>query len=241
MKTLLWVVITCTTFATTNITAQNFWKRHINGVGDITERTVDMPPFTGVSNGYACKVHLTQGSTQEVQLRGQANILDNLILKVKEGVLVIRYDRMVRRSKPVDIYITIPSLHLAKLSGSGNFNTLTKFSKLSDLTIGVSGSGNMTLDVETTEIDGKISGSGNVRLIGNANMLDFGISGSGNLNAERLMVEECMIKVSGSGDAVVHANKYLTANVSGSGNVKNLGSDARIESKVSGSGSVKSL
>ncbi len=239
MKTYLIGFILLLAIQETN--AQNFWKRSIRGEGPVVTRDVELTSFSGVSSGFSANVYLTQGDEQKVTLHGQANILDNLRLDVKGSVLKIRYDRMVRRAEPVEIYITLPHLDLVRLSGSGNIKTETDFSRLGDLEVQVSGSGGMHLDIDAQEVYGKVSGSGRINLAGQADAMTLSISGSGNLNALDLDLQHCDASISGSGNVKVSVNQSLVASVSGSGNIRYRGKGVRIDSKVSGSGSVRSL
>lgn len=221
--------------------AQNFWKGNISGEGPVITRTLDIDDFDGVVNGFSCDVEITQGNTHKVIVEGQENILDNLILKAEGGILKIKYDRMVRRASKVKIYLTMPTLTRASLSGSGDMRTTNHFDGLQDLEVGISGSGNLTLNASAKSINTRISGSGSVVLEGDTQGLEVSISGSGNLDARGMGADECLVGISGSGNATVFVNQTLEAKVSGSGNVRYKGDVAKVQSRVSGSGSVRSL
>ncbi len=225
----------------TPVIGQNFWKGSIRGEGPTVEKEINLTGFEGVRNGFSCDVHLTQGNSHKIIVKGQQNIIDNLRFDVKDKALRIKYDRMVRRAEPVHIYITLPTLTVATVSGSGDLETVTPFRDLGELDVAVSGSGNVDLDVQATEIRGKVSGSGGIRLEGSTGQLDVGISGSGNVRAIDLKAQDCTVSVSGSGNATVYSSGSLNANVSGSGNVRYKGSNVQVRSRVSGSGSIKAI
>ena len=66
----------------------------------------------------------------------------------------------------VKIYITMPTLTKASLSGSGDMRTTNRFDNLDNLEVGISGSGNLTLAASAKSIDARMSGSGSVVLAG---------------------------------------------------------------------------
>ena len=224
-----------------NSNAQNWWKRSIRGEGPVVSRIVDLAPFDGVKSGFSCDIILTQGPNQKVEIEGQENILDNLRFDVDAGVLRIKYDRMVRRAENVKVYITIPKLTVATVSGSGDMETTNRFTGLDELEVGVSGSGDLDLDIEARYVYGKVSGSGDIDLEGRTDRLEVSISGSGGMDADDLTSNICEVSVSGSGGATVYAREAINARVSGSGSIKYKGNPAQVTSKVSGSGGIRAL
>jgi hypothetical protein len=108
-----------------------------------------------------------------------------------------------------------------------------------NLTLGVSGTGTLDLDVKGKTLKTEISGSGSVILKGYASYNDILMSGSGNLNAFNLELETAKIKVSGSGVAEINVSNSLDASVLGSGSVKHKGNTKTVTKKQFGSGLVE--
>lgn len=223
--------------AMTTITAQDWGWNGIKGEGPKVTKTLNLDNFDGFTMAISGNVYIKQGSKQSVTVEAQQNIIDNIVTEVSDKQWKIKFDKNVRHHDGIKIYITLPTLTKAYVSGSGDIIGETKFTGLNNLTTGVSGSGDIKLEVEAKDIDGKISGSGNVRLSGSANSINIGISGSGDFYADNLTVENGTVKISGSGDATVNASESLMVQVSGSGDVKYKGRP-RLSAKVSGSGDV---
>ncbi len=219
-------------------TAQNWgsWNG-IKGEGPKVTKTLDVDAFDGFTMAISGNVYLKQGSKQSVTIEAQQNIIDNIVKEVSDKQWKIKFDKNVRNHDGVKIYITIPTLTKAYVSGSGDIIGETKFTGLGNLVTGISGSGDIRLEVQAKDIDGKISGSGSVKLSGSANALNIGISGSGDFYADGLKAQSGIIKISGSGDCTVDAADELSVQVSGSGDVKYKGRP-RLSAKVSGSGDV---
>lgn len=217
--------------------AQDWGWNGIKGEGAKVTKTLDVASFDGFTMAVSGNVYLKQGSKQSVTIEAQQNIIDNIVTEVADKQWKIKFDKNVRQHDGIKIYITIPTLTKAYVSGSGDIIGETKFTGLDNLTTGISGSGDIRLDVEAKDIDGKISGSGNVKLTGSANALSISISGSGDFYADGLKTQNGTITISGSGDCTVDAADALTVRVSGSGDVKYKGRP-RLSAKVSGSGDV---
>ena len=235
MKRIL-TLVALTAFAFTSVNAQK-----ISGEGSVVKKEIDVDGFTGVSLGFAGDVYLTQGSSYNVVVEAQQNIIDNLKREVRNGVWYVKHDKNVKNSKGVKVYITMPTLDYASVAGSGNLITETKFTGLGNLKATVSGSGNLKLDVEASDVTGGISGSGKIVLKGTGSSLDMSISGSGDIYAEDLKVEDCDVAISGSSNAKVWVTGDLDASISGSGDIRYKGDAPKVRARVSGSGDVREM
>jgi len=212
----------------------------IKGEGDIVKQEIKLESLRGINLGISGDVVLTQGSPQKIVVEGQQNIIDNIEREVKGGLWNIRFDKNVRESKNVTVYITLQDLEEISLTGSGSVRSTNKFAGLDDLDISVVGSGEITLVYEANTTDLNLSGSGSIDLAGTSDELSIAISGSGDVIAGDLKANDCEIQISGSGDARVNVNQTLSAQISGSGDVHYSG-NASINSQISGSGEVTKI
>jgi hypothetical protein len=210
----------------------------ISGQGDVTEETLYVDEFNGFISTIAADIYLTQGDKQEVVIEAQQNIIDNINLdRLDDGIWTIGYHRPVISAKPVKIYITIPTLTKAAISGSGDLKGLTPFTGLDNLKLMISGSGSMDLETESNKMDVVISGSGDIKITGETGNLDLLISGSGSFQGSDLVTTKADLTISGSGGARVAVEDFLQVFVSGSGSVYYSG-NPEIDVRVSGSGRV---
>ena len=220
--------------------AQNWLKGSISGEGDVVRQEISVERFTGISLDFSGDIILVQGSGQKVTVEAQQNIIDNIKTEVKDGVWHVRYEKNVRKAKPVKIQIMVPELDYVAVSGSGDIQTDGHFAKQEDLKLRVSGSGDIKMSVDARTVESSISGSGSVTLAGSGNSNEIHISGSGDVYAADFRVTDCSISISGSGDARVYAEGNLEVKVSGSGDVKYKG-DANVKARISGSGDVSKM
>ena len=209
----------------------------ITGEGEIVTKEISLDAIHGFKLHTVGEVVLTQGSPQKVVIEGQQNIIDNITHSVNNGIWEIDFDKDVRNAKPVTIHITLSTLDKAEINGSGKIRSATKFTGLTDLNLSIAGSGHTTLEYDASKTDLDLNGSGKVNLSGTSNTLSISIDGSGNVMADQLIVENCDVHISGSGNAFVNVNKNLDTSISGSGNVRYLG-NAHVNTKINGSGVV---
>lgn len=241
MKTfkLLYLVLILATVFNAPLSAQNWWKNGMRGEGPKVTKTLNLDNFNAVGLSLSADVYLKQGNSQQVTIEGQENIINNIVTDVSGNYWKIKFDRPVRNHDGIKIYITIPTLTKAYISGSGGIFGQTKFTGLNELYLGISGSGDLELDFDASSTESKISGSGDMKLGGSTNDLAITISGSGDISAYDLSAQSCNIRISGSGGAKVDVQENLEVRVSGSGDVYYEGRP-RLSSKISGSGDVTS-
>lgn len=197
--------------------------------------------FSGIGIGVHADVYYSPGNTHEIRIEGEASDVDDLITKVEDGFLQIKYeDWKIRRSK-LTIHVTSSELEAVKMSGSGLFEAAAPISA-EEMELAISGSGNIVFKkLESDEIGVRISGSGDVILdSGSADELDLIISGSGKMDAESFEVNEFSVVISGSGSARITAKEDLEVKISGSGKVYYHG-NPRVNSVSSGSGKAIAL
>jgi hypothetical protein len=209
-----------------------------------TSQKREVSAFTEISLRIGANVHLKQGNTQSVEVKGKESTLGKLITEVSNRKLVIRYPNESFFSKwnpgTVDVYVTIPQIDGLSISGSGSI--------LSDgmiesriLDVMVSGSGDVKLgDLKAEKVSATLSGSGNIHLLGKQSADEFKavISGSGNIKASDFPANNVDVKIVGSGNCRVNSVKKLFVRLAGSGNVSYRGNPT-IDSSVAGSGTVK--
>ncbi|NQZ75211.1 MAG: DUF2807 domain-containing protein [Ekhidna sp.] len=209
------------------------------------KRTIELDDFNELSLGIAATVYLKQGSSTEVEISCDDDILDEIEFEMRGDKLVIKREGKWNwnngwRKSDVDIYITMQQIEALSVSGSGLIKGQNQLDT-DDIRLSVSGSGDMELDLNSDELDMRISGSGSIRLNGSANEAEAKISGSGKVKAEDLEVNTFDASISGSGSCYITASDEITANISGSGSVYYSGDPKRVNSNSSGSGKVRKM
>lgn len=208
----------------------------LKGEGDVETRTLVINDIEEVNVSGSPRVFITKGEQQRVEVKGQANVLDELETEVNGGVWDVTFRRCLRDHEPVEVYITVPELTAASVGGSGYLELQDVFES-GDFDASVSGSGDMRLQLDTDHLSSRISGSGTITAAGEANRHDLSISGSGNNNSFELRSEEAVVDISGSGQAEVNVRRSLNVDISGSGRVYHKG-NPKVNADVSGSGKV---
>ncbi|MEJ8755543.1 head GIN domain-containing protein [Pontibacter sp. H259] len=211
-------------------------KNCIKGEGPVETRLLNLDSFSRIEANGDFNVFITQGPTQKVEVRGEPNILDQLQTDITNSTWKITHDNCVRRSKEVEVFITLPVYESLYLNGSGYIQGQQHITA-SDLDIAVNGSGKISLDVDASKIISRVTGSGKVHLQGSAPVHRINMSGSGRAETYGLASENVSVTLSGSGVAQVSAATLLDVSISGSGIVYYKG-EPTVNQEISGSGKV---
>lgn len=218
------------------------WGKRINGNGNVLtiERTTGDYDAISVSGWF--DVELVEGQEGKITLKGEENLLEHIVTKVKNGSLSIRVEKgynLQPKSWKTGIHITVPieQINTIVMSGSGDIVS-KKTLKAEDFKTVMSGSGDITLNLEVETLSASMSGSGDIKLSGRADSFEATISGSGDIEAYGLKADNVTATVSGSANIKVTANKMLKARVSGSGNISYRGNPEKVDTKTSGSANI---
>lgn len=220
-----------------SLNAQNF--KTIRGEGRVVTQDRNSGNFNEIYTHGSFDVEITDASSHSVKVEAQQNLQEYIEVEIKGSELHIRNKKgyTIKGEKEIMIHITAPALKGIYLSGSGNINSTNQLTGSQQFEIKSSGSGNISLNIETSSLQSSISGSGNITLKGKTNSFEGKIAGSGNIRAREMQSAITSVKISGSGSAQVVATEKLDTKIAGSGDVKYWG-DASVSSKVAGSGTV---
>ncbi len=227
----------------TSVQAQWWSNKKVNGNGNYTTQNRNVSSYDAVSLTGGMDVELVAGTEGKLTVEAESNLMEYITTEVSGGTLKISVEKGVslRPSKNHGIKVTVPvkEIEEVNLTGSGDiWNTGTLHA--SEFKIGLTGSGDIKLNINSQNIDGSITGSGDVALRGNTNNLNCKTTGSGDFKAYDLQAEEVNAQISGSGDMEVNASKLLKARISGSGDIRFKGKPEKQDFKTFGSGSISS-
>ena len=186
-----------------------------NGSGPIISQTLDLSGLTGVDFQTAGAVTVALGTTQQVMVRGEENIINLLKTDVINGIWEIGFDECVNNISELRIDITVPEFDSAELSGAGTINAET----------------------DSNQFDTTLTGAGTITITGGSTQHNVTLEGSGTIEAFGMVATEATVDLAGEGTIRVRANERLTVDLSGAGAVFYKG-DPMLDIRISGAGEV---
>ncbi len=216
-----------------------------------TKKALDLPEFKSIYVNSNYTVYLKQTNKQEVTMEALPEIAELTKIFVENGVLMINVERKpdnpnksiwakiddIKLNPTMKVMVSAKNINELQVNGGGKI--ISENSIASDyLSLAVSGSGSMDLDIKGNNVKTEVSGSGSISIKGYASSNDIYISGSGSLKSFTCDLENAKIKMSGSGSAEMTVTNNLEATVLGSGTIKHKGNTKTVTKKVYGSGAV---
>jgi D-alanyl-D-alanine carboxypeptidase len=210
----------------------------IVGSGNLTTKNFNLSDFTEVAAQSGFQLELVQSSTFSVEVTADDNVMDYINVNKSGNTLKIRpqWNRSFR-SATLIAKITMPDLYEIKLSG-GSGASISGFSSLHDLSVGLSGGSSVTGDITAGDAYFNLSGGSQVNLQGTADDLDVNGSGGSQLELEAFAVNNADVNLSGGGRATVNVNGTLDVNLSGGSHVIYVGEPTSIDSNLSGDSTI---
>jgi len=214
-----------------------YFPHDIEGNYNVVTVTRNVSGFTGVENCGSLQVKIIQDSVAFVEIEGEENLIPYINTDVHGDILKIDIERHRNLDShyPIIVYVHTPTLGSVEMSGSGSIQSETLTAQ--QVSLKISGSGNITVPVNVTKVNARIDGSGDIFLSGSATQADFEIDGSGDIHAYSMTTKECMADIAGSGSIYTTVTDVLDVVISGSGNVYYSGNPV-VSVSVLGSGQV---
>ena len=216
MKNAIFKGLAIVTILLTSCTAEVYL-----GSGDIVSETRTLPSLDKLKVSGVFEVNIRYGTTQEVEILADDNILNKIRTRVINNKLVVDFKDGNYRNVSATINLTLEDLKEVHYTGSG-FIEIDDFFELGTLDLENIGSGSFYLNQ------------------GSSTKLKWRNEGSGSLEAKNFMASEINIDIKGSGDSYVNCSELLDVAIEGSGNVYYLG-EPTLNMNISGSGRVVRL
>ena len=217
MKTLLItlaVIIIIIFFIKNNLT-----KNNIQGSGNIISESRELNNFTSIILLGSIDVNIKTSESNNCVVVADDNLIPYIKTEVVNNKLNISLNESYSSEEKLVVNINTPNYDEVSLSGSGNINIL---------------------DFKNNNLSLNISGSGNITGNGEVETLVVKINGSGNLMSKEIKSKSATITINGSGVGKVFASDSISAKINGSGNIKYFGNPENVDSIINGSGDINS-
>jgi hypothetical protein len=133
--------------------------------------------------------------------------------------LVVKYDDNHNRKHDTYIYITMPELFGATLTGATDSKISGFSNDKSTFDFHLSGASYAQIDMVASDMNLNISGASHLRISGITTSMDADVSGASVLSAFNLTAEDAHVHVSGASEAKVNVTTSLHATASGASTI----------------------
>ncbi len=216
-KVLLMLVLT---ISSVSMMAQN----------EVISKTVELPSFDRISIGGAMKVEITQSATQQVVVEVDANLADQVGVKVVDGELRFSTGSF-KKAEVLKAKVSLPTLSSIEATGASFVETTNQFNG-NEISIEASGASHIIFEGAFDKVDVNSSGASKMTLKGNAKAMTAELSGASKLFADNFEVLSVNVEASGASTAYVNAKDNLEMSTSGASKIYHDESSQNIEKEV---------
>lgn len=210
------------------------------GNGVITEKTYD-GDIDQIKVSTSIDAEVIKSDTEKVVISAPSDIMDNIKVALKGGVLAVYVDSGFGNSistKNVKAKIYVKDFNQLSADSSADIKVLDTFTQdkvdvyisssasvdvanleANDLRIYTNSSGDFSGKIWAVNLGAYASSSGDINIFGKAKNATMDSNSSGDLKATDLIVENAILSASSSGDIVTSVSKSLTANANSSGEI----------------------
>lgn len=192
------------------------------GAGPQTSQTRAVGAFDRLSVSGDIDVEVGSGDSRDVVVTAGENVIDHVVTEASGGVLhlAIRDRGLVIGPDPYKhVSVTVPAAVLRNIRVEGS----------SDLRLG---------RIDTDELSIEVSGSGDVTASGTVGNLTATIDGAGDAHLFDLRARTATVTVQGAGDAELNVTDRLDVSVQGAGDVRYRGRPS-VRQTVEGAGDIR--
>ena len=191
--------------------------KKIKGSGNIISENRELTNFSSINLIGGIDVNIKFSDKYNCTVVSDENLIPYIKTEVVNNNLQISINKNYSSIEGIEVNVNAPEYDEVSISGSGDINIIDF--KNDNLSLNISGSGDITANGEVQTLIAKISGSGDI------------------ISAE-LISKSATITINGSGDAKIWASDSISAQINGSGDIEYYGNPLNVESKINGSGDI---
>ena len=152
---------------------------------ETTKPSAEIGSFNSISMMAACEISVEIGDFDDVKIKGDSVLVENIVIENKKGCLVIKEkNNSVIHHGSVKIDLRCPALQTIEMKGAGSVN-INGENKSDTMSINMNGAGSIKTDrIISKELSANVNGTGSLKLDNvTADNISLNMNGVGSLNA----------------------------------------------------------
>ena len=186
-------------------------------------KSYDLENFNAVELGDALQVRILRGTRFSVVARGEQPDLDDLELRVEDGVLTGNYRNGSASHKRTKLEISMPQIYSAVFEAATDASISGFTAPGSPFFLKASGASAILMSGNFEELELRVEGASEIALKGQVDVMDAVVSGASRLYARELTASEASVDIGGASEADLYVTGRLEGSVQGSSLLRYLG------------------
>lgn len=206
-------------------------------------KNVTVKNFNEITVSSGIDLYLTQGSSESVAIKSDAETLKDIVVEQSGGNLTIKFKDGINlsgmfKNRIIKAYVNYKTLTALAASGGSDVFTQNQM-KADKMAIHSSGGSDIKLNIVCKDLAIQSSGGSDIDLKGKAENMTLQASGGSDIDAYEFITEYAKVQASGGSDVNIYVNKGLEASASGGGDISFKGNASLKKTSSSKSGDVK--
>ena len=178
-------------------------------------RTYDLEDFNAVELGDALQIEILQGARFSVVAKGETDDLNDLELRVENGVLTGHYRNGSNSHKRSRLVIFMPELSAASFEAATTARIAGFNAPETTLLLQVSGASTALVEANYETLEVRVEGASELALRGHADAMNAVVGGASRLFARDLTAAAVSVNVGGASEATISVTDELAGSVQG--------------------------
>ena len=210
----------------------------INRQSDLSTQTRTVSGFTGVDAGQGIKVNIVHGDADNVVVTAPADYIDEIKTEVKNGTLVIHWDKKKNIKSPRNITVDVTTIGIVRVKASSGATVTTDTLTGDYLTFVASSGARINAMAKASKVIAESSSGASVMIAGKSQNVDFDASSGASISGDKLTAVNGKAEASSGASVTINANANLEAEASSGGRVRYSGTPTMVNVSSSSGGSI---
>lgn len=212
--------------------------KHIVGNGNVQQEEREITqPFNSVKVSTGIYLELIPGTTNQVVVEADENLLDYIVTRVEDGELRIYAERMISGAVSKKVQLTYTDLEAITTTSGAHVSINTPI-VADNLHVKSSSGSTIRGTVYVKDLSVKVSSGADISLSGQSKDIEVSASSGSTAQLRDLECLSCHAKASSGADAKVFCKDFIQAKATSGGVIKYYGNPKQVNNSNSKSGSV---
>ena len=238
MKTTLKIIVLFISILLTSCNANLNIGDGIDGSGNvITEKRNITDSFTKIEASTGVEVILEQGTTTEVEVEIDDNLMEYVITKVENGTLIAKIDGNITTTEAIIIRIKTAEIDGLEASSGASIRSKNTL-RGTKIAFETSSGSIINADLEYEKVVSEASSGSEITLSGKALIVETSSSSGSTINAKDLAANEIIAESSSGSNTTVNPIVFLNAKATSGSTIEYIQDAKKIIKKEGSGGSI---
>jgi hypothetical protein len=238
MKTTLKLVILLITIFLASCNANLNLGEGIDGSGNVvTEKRTIEAPFTKIDASTGVETIVEQGTTTEVEVEVDDNLMEHIVTRVENGTLIVKIEENINTMESAIVRVRTKTIEGLKSSSGATIRSKSTL-KGTNLALKSSSGSTINTDLEYEKVNCKSSSGSEIKLSGKALALETISSSGSEIDAKDLAANEITAQSTSGSNTTVNPIVLLNAKASSGSSIDYVKEPKKVVKEESSGGTV---